>query len=414
MSVNVPAVTRPRSRIDMPPLHTRGAPKKFTGRSHEVTKFIAHCDKLFTQNNVFTDIEKVECMSEYCSRNVLHILEGMKHYSTPNWSLLCSHMANMFDADKDLQRHRPADLRKLTDKWQKIPIKTMSVWRKYLRQFTMIAGWLVHQGLIDDTESARYLWHGINSRPRHILENRLLAKDPKRDMTIPFTEDEIIGVGDAKFKRGRFDADIYSEDSDDSDDSELESDSDSSDSEYSDSDEEIEHKKKKKSKKSKPKAIIKKKAKRTRDLSGVVVRPTASTAVASDTSTEVGDLVKRLSNMSLDDKEYNYLYYKATSLDPLVARCVRAPNLAVNAPPLPPLPPNNFRNNNYVAPANQFGPNPNANHPPLQPADRTCWGCGDKGHGLWECPIMAEPIRNGDLKRGDRGIEWKDGSLLRR
>ncbi|KAK6980854.1 hypothetical protein R3P38DRAFT_3235181 [Favolaschia claudopus] len=60
----LPPATRPRSRIDMPPLHARGAPKKFTGRPHDITKFLTHCEKLFTQNNVFDDIEKVECMTD--------------------------------------------------------------------------------------------------------------------------------------------------------------------------------------------------------------------------------------------------------------------------------------------------------------------------------------------------------------
>ncbi|KAJ7138076.1 hypothetical protein C8R44DRAFT_607263, partial [Mycena epipterygia] len=408
MATNIPAATRPRSRIDMPPLHARGAPKKFTGRAHDVTKFLGHCDKLFTLNNVFTDIEKIECMAEYCSRNVIHILEGMKNYSTPNWAVLCTDMEHMFDADKDLQRHRPSDLRKLTDKWRKTPLKSMSLWRKYLRQFTTIAGWLLQKGIIDDQESARYLWKGIHSHLRHVIENRLLAKDPKRDMTIPFSEDDIIGVVDAKFKRGRFDDDIDSEDSD-SDDSGIDSDSDDSESDYSDDDEEIEYKKKKKnSHPSKSKLIVKKKVKRTRESQapGIIHKPISPMPPASNNSEDVGDLVKRLSKMSLNDQEYNYLYYKATSLDPLVAKCVRAPNLTANSTSLPPLPPNNFRNNHYVPPPpNQFGQNPNANQgqTPLQPGDRTCWGCGDKGHGLWECPVMAEPISKGDLRRGDRG-----------
>ncbi|KAJ7209056.1 hypothetical protein C8J57DRAFT_1036443, partial [Mycena rebaudengoi] len=88
------------SHIDMPPSHSRRAPKKFTGRAHDVTKFLSHCDKLFAQNNVFDNLDKVECMAEYCSCNVIHILEGQKNYSTPDWSVLCTNMQRMFDADK--------------------------------------------------------------------------------------------------------------------------------------------------------------------------------------------------------------------------------------------------------------------------------------------------------------------------
>ncbi|KAJ7720406.1 hypothetical protein B0H16DRAFT_1336054, partial [Mycena metata] len=326
---HVPAVTRPRSQIDMPPLHARGAPKKFTGNPHEVTRFLAHCEKLFTLNNVFEDLEKVESMAEYCSRSVIHILEGMKHYTTPNWAVLRTNMEHMFDADKDLQRHKPSDLRKLTDKWRKRSIKNMGTWRKYIRQFTTIAGWLLQKDIIDDTEYGRYLWKGIHSHLRQIVEDRLLAQDPKRDMTVPFSEEEIVGIVDAKFKRGRFDDDIESGDSDNSD-SDDESDTDDSASDNSDSDDEIEYKKKKKSKSSKAKPIVKKKVKRTREVHAHVpaIIPKVAAPAAPPTngnSDDVGDLVKRLSKMSLNDQEYNYLYYKATRLDPLVAKCVRAP-----------------------------------------------------------------------------------------
>ncbi|KAJ6486649.1 hypothetical protein C8R45DRAFT_930281 [Mycena sanguinolenta] len=268
----IPAASWPRSCINMPPLYSRGAPKKVTGRSHDVMKFLSHCDKLFTHNNVFDDIDKCP-----------HISEGMKNYSKPNWAILCTDMQHMFDADKDLQRHKLSDLRKLTEKWRKVPIKTMSLWRK----------WLLLQKQIDQTESNRYLWREIHSHLRHVIENQLLTKDPKRDMTVPFAEDDIIGIVDAKFK--------YSED-------------------------EIDYKKKsKKSKKSKP--APKKTVKCTHETVQLPSpKSSPSPAPAADTTTEVGELVKQLSRMSLDDKDYNYIYYKATRLDPLIVKCIRAPN----------------------------------------------------------------------------------------
>jgi U3 small nucleolar RNA-associated protein 14 len=102
-------------------------------------------------------------------------------------------------------------------------------------------------------------------------------------MTVPFTEDEIIGVVDAKFKRGRFNDDIDSEDSD-SDDSGFESDSES-ESDFSDSDDETEYKKKK-SKASKSKPVAKKQVKHTRSsrLAGNVSKPVTATPSTPDTS----------------------------------------------------------------------------------------------------------------------------------
>ncbi|KAJ7871272.1 hypothetical protein B0H13DRAFT_2236370 [Mycena leptocephala] len=217
----------------MPALRTRGAPKKFKGSPHDVVKFLAHLDKLFAQNNVTADIDKVECMAEYCSRKVVNILEGMQNYTTPKWPQLVTDMETMFDADKDLQRHRPHDLKKLTEVWRKTQIKSMSEWREYLQEFTMIAGWLTHHKLMEETEAERYLWQGLHPSLRLIAENRLLSKDPTRDMSVPFKRDELIDVITARFKRGRFDADL-----DSSSDSEDSSSSDS-DSEVSDSDDNL-------------------------------------------------------------------------------------------------------------------------------------------------------------------------------
>jgi hypothetical protein len=149
-------VPRARSRLDMSALQTRGAPKKFKGSPHEIVEFILHLEKLFIVNNVMTDADKVGSMSEYCSCKVVHILEGMPNYTTPNWASLVNDMKSIFDADKDEQRHRPHDLKKLADSWHKKKIKSMSKWNQYLREFTKIAGWLVYHKLMDEEARATF------------------------------------------------------------------------------------------------------------------------------------------------------------------------------------------------------------------------------------------------------------------
>ncbi|KAJ6461524.1 hypothetical protein C8R47DRAFT_1080632 [Mycena vitilis] len=415
-----PPLPRARGRLDMPALRTRGAPKKFKGSPHEVAKFLAHLEKLFAQNNVNDGVDKIESMRDYCSRSVIQILDGMTHYITPNWPLLVTDMNTMFDADKDERRHRPQDLKKLTDVWRKRHMKSMTHWRRYQQEFTMIAGWLISHKLMEESEAARYLWQGLHPSLRLIVENRLLAKEPTRDMSIPFTRDEVTAVISARFKRGRFDADLAS-DSDTDFSSSSDSDS-SSDSEMSDSDDDLPtHRKSKKKSKGKGRkkhtSSSHHKSTSAAASTAAAAKEPAKPAAATDNTTEVGELVKQLARMNIDDADYNYLYYRATTLDPHVARCVRAPVTHVKAPaapPLPPLPPNNFRNNQYAPPADQFGANPNANvnRPPLQPQDRTCFGCGDRGHGLWECAKMAEALATGELRRGERGIEcvWNNGT----
>ncbi|KAJ6526092.1 hypothetical protein B0H19DRAFT_970864, partial [Mycena capillaripes] len=387
-----PPQPRARSQIDMPPLKTRGAPKKFTGKPQDVARFLSHLEKLFAENNVHDNVERIESLAEYCSRDVVHILEGMKNYSTPKWALLVTDMLSIFDADKDQQRHRFSDLIKLTEKWRKYKIKSMSDWRKYFRAYTKVSGWLENQGLITETEANRYLWQGMCSSLRHIVEEHLLAKDPTRDMTKPFSRADVIKVIEAKFRRGRFDADVESAGSS-SEDTDSSSDSDSDISSDSDSDSDLSPPKKKKTKKTKGKTNRRThKSKSTPAPAPTTNRPAARTTAPSD---EVGDLIKRMSRMNIEDPDYNYLYYQATTMDPHAAKCLRAPILIAKPPPLPP---NNFRNNQYAPPTD-----PNANRPPVPPQDRVCFGCGLRGHGVWECPKIGEVVARGELKRGERG-----------
>ncbi|KAJ7734293.1 hypothetical protein B0H16DRAFT_1467689 [Mycena metata] len=268
----------------MPALNTRGAPKKFKGSPHDVVKFLAHMEKLFTQNNVVDNIEKIKCMAEYYSRNVVHIPEGMPHYTTPNWPLLVTAMGRMFDANKDQQRHREHDLKKLTDTWRKCT---------YLPKFIKIAGWLQTQGIIDDDTVARYMWKGLHVNLRSLVEDWLLAQNPTHDMSVVFPQDDVIGVIDARFRRGHSDN--------------------SSDSQVSDSDDDLPQKKKSKKSKSKGKkkqVKVKRPATPVASPAARVPKPakTAPTPPTASVSTdEVGDLVKQLSRMNIDNADYNYL-----------------------------------------------------------------------------------------------------------
>ncbi|KAF7372080.1 hypothetical protein MVEN_00066300 [Mycena venus] len=150
-------------------------------------------------------------------------------------------------------------------------------------------------------------------------------------MSKPFPKDEVIKVIEAKFKRGRFDAELDSDNESSSDDDSSEDSSSDSEAD-TDSDGDLSPPKKKTKKSSKSKA--KKRTKQAKGSPAPAHSPPSKSALRpSPASDEVGDLIKRMSRMSIEDPDYNYLYYQATKLDPHAAECLRAPLLAVNAPP---------------------------------------------------------------------------------
>lgn len=319
-----------------------------------------------------------------------------------------------------------------TKKKQKLRITDLAAWKRYVRSFLRVAGSLLRNTKLTEEEHATYFWKGIPRIMRIRLENRLLAADPARNLSTPFSVNEINGAAEALLQRDRFDNMMGDSDSDDdSVREEWSSGSESSDSE-SDSDDDTRKRQKAKKRKSAKKyyasdseedvKINKKRSKsdspKRRIISG---------------KSEVEGLIRQLNSMSNDDPGYGLTFFKAVKLDKDVDRVVRAPSFKISPVQVQQFPGASYRRpNTYVPPprpsANIFQAQPPphlsaANSYPLRPPPTgmppregiTCYGCGEPGHGMSNCPKLNEYIQQGILMRDNAGrIVKQDGSGIRR
>jgi hypothetical protein len=111
--------------------------------------------------------------------------------SSPNWDLLKKDIKDFYDADLDITRYKVKDLTAYVKKTKKAKMGTLSTWKKYARGFIRIGGWLKAQTKISETEHMVYFWEGIPRTMKKKIEERLLSKEPNRDMSKPFTVKEI-------------------------------------------------------------------------------------------------------------------------------------------------------------------------------------------------------------------------------
>ncbi|RPD52062.1 hypothetical protein L227DRAFT_484715, partial [Lentinus tigrinus ALCF2SS1-6] len=110
---------------------------------------------------------------------------------------------------------------------------------------------------------------------------------------------------------------------------------------------------------------------------------------------EVEDIIRRLQNMSLNDPAYAALYYRAFKLDKDIVHIIRAPRDTVTSSYPKPTPPS-------------FATGANAS--PI-----TCYGCGEQGHHMNNCPKISDLVIKGVLKRdGNNRLVLADGSMLQR
>src|ERR1700729_2154595 len=229
------------SILTMPIPGTKLAPEKFRGDFHKVKEFIQHYERLCAQNNVTSDTEKCETLLRYCSKREKQTIKNISSFRSKSWGRLREDILRLYDADLDTRRYKVKDVRNFSKKQKTRKIRDLAGWKKYCRAFLRIAGSLLSAEKITDKEYATYLWQGIPKPLRVRLENRILTRNPVRDLSEPFSPDEIDTAAAAVLQRDRFDTAFDdSESEEDSSDDESSSGSDYDSSSESESEDERE------------------------------------------------------------------------------------------------------------------------------------------------------------------------------
>ncbi|KAG2747590.1 hypothetical protein P692DRAFT_20736123 [Suillus brevipes Sb2] len=230
------------STLTMPNPGTKAAPAKFKGGFSEVKGFLKHYEKLCDYNNVVSDEDECESITQYMSRHVTEFVEGLASFQTPNWSKLKSDILKYYDADLDTKRYRKKDLISYIKTTHNKKIPNLTAWKKYVRGFIHIGGWLEQANKLTTKEYASYFWEGIYKKLRAKIESCLMASEPDRDLTLTFPVDKVIATAEKLLHCDRFDADLLLSEVDsdsESDSSTKETSDNSSDSESSESEEEF-------------------------------------------------------------------------------------------------------------------------------------------------------------------------------
>lgn len=384
-----------RTIADMPMRGTKEAPRTFKGKYTEVENFINHYERLLLKNQVISNKDRCEYITEYCSTNVSHFIRGSSHYNNPNWHALKTELLKYYDADRAKQRYRPSDMLACVKEARETACYSLSQWKKYYIKYNSIAGFLLSKRKLTELEYAAYFWHGIPKELQQILENKLQAADPNRDMSEPYDMARVCAAAETYFQRDKFPLMLFNaeelgieiaEDSSDED----SDDPDSSDDEYS----QWRKKKKKKyyhKKSSRDSSDSKKSSSKSNTFNGP--------------KEEVEGLIKQLNSMSIDDQNYGHTYYKAISLDQNAGRCInQEPRVMSTLPCLSTPPVNNVP---YVSRSNL------ATQPPR--GDRGCFGCNEQGHMMSNCPHMTELLKSGIVRHespDSRRFVMKDGSRI--
>lgn len=405
---------------DLPIVNTKGAPKKFKGRSSDVEPLIRHMERLYAKYNVTSDKDKVESITQYCTQAVSQFMEGLPSYITPDWTQFAKDLKKFYEADKDSRRHKVRDLESfvITSRTQE-SFPNLAAWMKYNRGFIRIAGWLEMKQKITSDEKAIYFWKGIPKAFRERLEFRLLSQNPTHDLKSPFPIDKVTKAAETMLKRDRFDNDRLPSDSEDSDEDDSDLDSDESDDNSDDDERTLSHRSRAK-KASITRKKIKTKSKKKvsfkiprvladSDSSDSEDEKSSKPASGRTTPTkdkekkendkEFEELIKQLNSMSLKDPSYATVYFKAYRIDPIIKDLVPTPNEQRRASTPPPR--NRERSFEREPPPHLAGAGNNGSSRGAN--EMVCYGCGKPGHSMNFCSELCNLANKGIVKMDANG-----------
>ncbi|KAL1667271.1 hypothetical protein GGF50DRAFT_48916 [Schizophyllum commune] len=436
---------------ELPPLNTRNAPRKFTGKSEDIADFLDHYERLLKRYKIVKDREKCNALLQYCSTQVKRYIKGVRDFADHNWAGLKKNLLFYYDAEKADRMYTACDVMEFAYKARERKIRNLAQWKQYYRRLTRRSGALVNSGEIEEADEAYYLWMGIHPDIQSQMETHIEMKRELRGTDTedeeeqePYTIEEISSAARHLFRRNRFvtrrfDADRFGQrPGAESSGSETESDDEGS---TDDSDVEKLHRKLKLGRKHKTK---KKEAKREKKQLERVAKM--------NSPTDLTQLVKQLNEMRPDHEMYAPMYLKALCMDtthrveefirakpifhnedqarasdlpiaPQASRSTRQPvRTREERPPRqtepygrPPLrnyqdrppPPHMSDSRTYSTPAT------GANSVPQSPG---CYGCGERGHRLHACPTIDQLVQQGKVRRDPHSgrVTLLDGSDVKR
>ncbi|KAG0701119.1 hypothetical protein DFH29DRAFT_806720, partial [Suillus ampliporus] len=202
------------SMLTMPNPGTKAAPAKFKGSYSEVKSFLKHYKKLCDCHNVASDSDKCEYITQYMSRHVTEFVEGLLSFRTPNWTKLREDILKYYDADLDTKQYRRKDLISYIKMMHDKKISSLTAWKKYVRGFICIGGWLQQANKLMHKEYASYFWEGIYKQLQTKIKSRLMGSEPDRDLTLAFPVSKVATTAEKLLHCDRFDTDLLVSDID--------------------------------------------------------------------------------------------------------------------------------------------------------------------------------------------------------
>jgi hypothetical protein len=437
-SSGTPSTPGPQSHIHLPLGGSKQAPPKFKGHHRDLDRFIERYDHVCSQYNVTESEQKCRGVINYCSDEVIEIIENTDAYQKKDYAALITALQWFFDGERHLSEFHLGDLEDFTRTWRKQETVSLEDFKQYHREFVRVAGMLKTAGTIEDKAFNKYFWAGLHPLTRRNLEARIMDEEPGFNMRSPFSVDQIIKAAKHIFDRNRFDKDIMEEErfqSRESSGKETVHPCRPRDKVRAKVNDESESEEEEPAPRWKPPRPLEKPR---------IVTPARKVEKPKEKAPtdDVTELVRGLERLQISQPEYRAYLTRLQLIAPQCARWYPEPTVVpprndyiqrarFEEPPRPRYsgpPPARYneaprtRFNDQERPRYEVGERPRKEPPPHHTnmsESRTdgrqifiCFGCGAQGHRLHECGTIEKYVDQGLIRRIEGRLRWADKSPI--
>jgi hypothetical protein len=203
-----------KTPMDMPHLSNKGAPRLFTGKYEDVEEFLMRYEQCCHDCNLTDGHLKTYTIRRYCNSKVRGVLEGLAESYASSWPKFKKAFEEYFDAARARRKYRETDLVLFTEDSRTERMQNLTQFKKYMREFATIGGWLHQKGKITSEQRCKYFWAGLHKRFRDAAERRILSVEPDWDIATPFRVEMVTGAAKYLLDPERFDADVLEDEGD--------------------------------------------------------------------------------------------------------------------------------------------------------------------------------------------------------
>ncbi len=147
--------------------------------------FLEAYEHLCQRFNVTLERDQCNIVRQYCSREVVGVIEGLTSIRNGKWSGLKDELVHLYDTDLNNRHYAVKDLKSFVKKQVKKKINSTGNFKEYQRAFMAIGGCLSMKDKLSSARQAKYFMKGIHHTLQQKLKNRLGITNPHKPVRGP-------------------------------------------------------------------------------------------------------------------------------------------------------------------------------------------------------------------------------------